>query len=215
MKHKLVLTLAAALLLTGCAAQSDAREQALQARYAAMGGYAARVEAAVVRERETARYALAVENDGEATRVTVTAPEALAGVRATVAGDALTLSFDGMTLDAGSLDPDISAVNAVDVALRAAAEGWIAERNAERFEDADALRLRFETELDGEPLYVTAWFNELDMPLYAELERGGEVLAYLEFTDFAFYDRIDENKTTEGEDGDGNAPETDVGGDRP
>lgn len=212
---RILFCFAAALLLTGCAArQSDARADAIQARYAAMGGYAARVETAVVRETETARYALEVVGDGESTRVTVLAPEELAGVAATVEGDALTLTFDGMALDAGSVDPGVSALNAVDVALRAAAEGWIVEQNAERFADVDALRLCFETERGGEPLRVAVWFNEQGLPLYAELERGGAVVAYLEFTDFALYDKMEET-TEKGEDGDGSTSQTDVGGDRP
>ena len=190
MKRIFALAALLALLLAACSTeQSDARVEDLQQRYAAMSGCDAFVDVAVVRGGETAQYALEITRDGDGTRVAVVEPEALSGVTAIVSGDdALSLSFDGMVLDAGSVDPDISAVNATDIMLRAAATGYVAERNSERFADTDALRLCFETEHAGGTLRVTVWFDAEDAPLYAEIEREGEVLAYLEFTDFTFRD---------------------------
>ena len=179
------------LLLSGCAAgQTDARAEDLQQKYAALSGCDARALVAVVRDGETRQYTLDIAKDGDETRVTVLEPEALSGVSAVVSGDALSLEFDGMALDAGSADERISAVNATAIVLRAAASGYVTERNTERYEDTDALRLCFETEQGGERLYVTAWFDADDAPLYAEIERDGEVLAYLEFTSFQFHDII-------------------------
>ena len=179
-------------LLTACAAQgeADGRAAALQARYAEAAGCSARLDVAVVRETETVRYTLDVAKTEEETHIRVLAPEELAGVGATVLHDgALRLTFDGTVLDAGSAVPGVSALNAADIVLRAAAHGYITERSTERFaETGDALRLCFETEQDGEKLLVTAYFDETDRPLYAEIERGGEILAYLEFTDFTFDD---------------------------
>ena len=183
--------LAAALLLTACAARQEAddRADALQARYAEAAGCSARLDVAVVRETETLRYTLDMAKTEEETRIRVLAPEELAGVGATVEdGGALHLTFDGIVLDAGSAMPGVSALNAADIFLRAAAHGYVTERNSERFEEADALRLCLETEQDGEKLLVTAYFDGTDRPLYAEIECGGEVLAYLEFTDFTFDD---------------------------
>lgn len=184
--------LTAMALLTACAArqEADSRADELQARYAAMEGCSAQVDAAVVRETETLRYTLGVEKREGETRVRVLAPEELAGVGATVRDDgALRLTFDGTVLDAGSVMPGVSALNATDVFLRAAAHGYVTERNSERFgETEDALRLCLETEQDGEKLLVTVWFDETDRPLYVEIESGGEILAYLEFTDFTFGD---------------------------
>ena len=185
---KRIFVLAAALcLLAGCGAeQTDARAEELQRKYAALNGCDARVEAAVADESETRRYTLDVVKNGDETRVTVLEPEALAGVTAVVSGDALALEFDGMALDAGSADPNVSAVNATSIFLRAAAEGYVTERSTERFSDTNALRLCFETERGGETLLITAYFDAGDAPLYAEIERDGEILAYLEFTDFHF-----------------------------
>lgn len=184
--------LSVAVLLTACAArqEADSRVDDLQSRYAGTEGCSARLDAAVVREAETLRYTLAVEKNGEETHVQVLAPEELAGVGAAVRHDgALRLTFDGVALDAGSVVPGVSALNATDIFLRAAAYGYVTERSTERFGETEgALRLCLETEEDGEKLLVTAYFDEADRPIYVEIECGGEILAYLEFTDFTFDD---------------------------
>ena len=187
MKRYAAMMICLAALLSGCAAeQTDTRAEDLQRRYAAMDGYAATVELTTAERDESTRYRLDVKREGEETRVTVLEPEAIAGVGATISGDALSLTYDGMTLAAGGAETELNAVNGTDVVLRAAAEGFITEQNAERYGDTDALRLCLETELNGETLYVTAYFDANDAPLYAEIERDGWVMQYLEFTNFAF-----------------------------
>lgn len=192
MKQRILTAVAICLtaLLSACGApRTDARAENLQRHYAETRGCTARAAVSVVRETETQRYVLSLSRADDQTRVTVVEPEALAGVSAVVgSGDELTLEFDGMALDAGSLDPRVSAVNAADILLRAAAEGWITERSYERYGDVEALRLCFETEQTGGKLLVAAWFDDGDAPLYAEIERDGEILAYLEFTEFQFCD---------------------------
>ena len=192
MKRIFALLAAAALLFSACAArrEADSRVVELQSRYAGAEGCSAQVEAVAVRETETLRYTLDVEKKAEETDVRVLAPEELAGVGATVRDDgALRLTFDGVVLDAGSAMPGVSALSAANIFLHAVAHGYVTEQSTERFEETgDALRLCFETELDGEKLLVTAWFDEAGQPLYAEIERGGEILVYLEFTNFAFDD---------------------------
>ena len=188
-RYAYVGILTAALLLCGCAARdAEGRAEAIQRKYAAMDGYAARVEVDVARQDETAHYALDASRSGDTARVTVVWPEELAGVGAVMEGDELSLSYDGVVLDAGGVDASVTAVNASDIVIHAVAQGWITEQNDERWEDVDALRLRIETEREGRALYVAVWFNEQDMPLYAEIERDGRILANLEFTDFAFGD---------------------------
>lgn len=186
-RYVAMLLCLAGLLLCGCAAeQTDARAEKLQQKYAAMDGYAATVELTTAARDESTRYRLDVKSEGGETRVTVLEPEAIAGISAVVSGDALSLTYDGMALAAGGAATELNAVNGTDAVLRAAAEGFITEQNTERYGDTDALRLCLETELNGETLYVTAYFDEQDAPLYAEIERDGWVMQYLEFTNFAF-----------------------------
>ena len=187
MKRYAAMLICLAALLSGCAAErTDTRAEDLQRRYAAMDGYAATVELTTAERDESTRYRLDVKREGEETHVTVLEPEAITGVSAVVSGDALSLTYDGMAFAAGGAETELNAVNGTDVVLRAAAEGFITEQNAERYGDTDALRLCLETELNGETLYVTAYFDANDAPLYAEIERDGWVMQYLEFTNFAF-----------------------------
>ncbi len=191
MKRYFALLVFAVLTLTACAAQREAedRTQRLQSRYAAAEGCDARVEVSSVCGGETLCYTLDVRCENGETHVTVLSPEELAGVGATVRdGEKLTLAFDGAMLDAGSAGSGVSALNASDILLRAAAEGYVTEWSEERFDGTDALRLCFETERDGQKLFVTGYFDDADRPLYAEIEQNGEILAYLQFTDFTFRD---------------------------
>lgn len=177
----------AALLLSGCAAEStDTRAENLQQKYAAMDGYAATVELTAADRDESMHYRLDVRRQDGETRVTVLEPEAIAGVSATVSGDALSLTYDGMALEAGGAPTELNAVNGTDLVLRAAANGFITEQNHEPYEGTDALRLCLETEQNGQTLRVTVYFDDQDAPLYAEIERDGWVMQYLEFTNFTF-----------------------------
>ena len=155
-----------------------------------MSGCIARLNVRIAREEADESYTLDIERSGDGTRVTVVAPEALAGVTARVEKDgALQLQFNGTILDAGAAAGGVSALNAADIVLDAVAGGYVTEQSTERFGDvSDALRLCFETAANGETLLVTVCFYEEGTPIYAEIERGGEILAYLEFTDFAFGD---------------------------
>ena len=192
MKRHAAMLIGLAALLSGCAAeQTDTRAEDLQRKYAAMDGYAATVELTTAERDESTHYRLDVKSEDGETRVTVLEPEAIAGVSAVVSGDALSLTYDGMALAAGGAATELNAVNGTDVVLRAAAEGFITEQNMERYGDADALRLCLETELNGETLHVAVWFDEQDAPLYAEIERDGWVMQYLEFTNFTFGGIVD------------------------
>ena len=190
MKRMMLLLLTLALT-TGCAARrEDTRAADLQRKYAGMAGCEARVAVSAAEDGEVRRYTLDLVRDGTETRVTAVEPEELAGVCVVVAEDRRAIVCGDLLLDAGSVGDGLSAANAADVVLYAAAEGWITEQNDERFGDTDALRLCFETEQGGEPLSVAAWFDASDAPLYAEIERGGKILLYLEFTEFVFRDIV-------------------------
>ncbi|MBQ9459046.1 MAG: hypothetical protein IJU66_03855 [Oscillospiraceae bacterium] len=195
MKHG-ILCLSLALALAGCAArETGERAESLQARYAAVPACEAAAVVSVERGEERCDYALSyAREEGGAARVTVSEPEALRGISAVIRDDdSLTLEYDGMVLDAGSLSPEICAANAVSIVLRAVGEGCVCERSVEPCADVpDALRLCFETEHAGGALRVAVFFDAQDEPLAAEIRKNNRVLLYLEFTDFRFCDTIGE-----------------------
>ena len=190
MRRIVTLLLLAALLLGGCAAgdHQEERAEALQRKYAALAAWSGTVEAAVPREEEMLRYVLRMERKDGATRAEVLEPENIAGISATVKDDALSVAFEGMVLDAGKAGEKLNAVNGADLTVNAIASGYVTERSVERFGEEDALRLCFESGAAGEKMLCTVFFDAEDRPLHAEWEREGEILLYLEFTDFTFDD---------------------------
>ena len=180
----------AVVLLCGCSAEQPGQVEALAEKYAALSGYVAEVKIDVPRADETLHYTLSVCGEGEETRVCVLAPEELAGVTATLQGEDLTLSYDDLVLDAGSLSPHVSALNGVPLVLRAAAEGYACAENTEQWGEQEALRVCYETEWEGETLYCTVFFAADDAPLYAEIAQEEKNILFLEFTNFTFGDII-------------------------
>ena len=103
MKKCLVWLLAAALLLAGCGKKAASQAESLRQRYREM--QAAHMEAEITCHLETENRTFTVSCDWTPTGAgtTVTGPEDLAGLTASVSGEDLTVSYDGAALSAGSL----------------------------------------------------------------------------------------------------------------
>ena len=197
MRRLAALLLSALLLLslTACRTKETvSRAETVQARYAALTGYTAAAEVEIAGEEENMRYTLRFDADETDTKITVLAPELLAGVTAHLAADTLKLEYDGLVLDAGETPGGVSAVTCVPLALRAAGEGWLLEHSEEEIayggETVRALRLCFESEANGETIRCTLWFDADDAPLRAEIAQKDKITAFMEFTSFAFCDTM-------------------------
>lgn len=204
MKRFAALCLAALCLaaLTACGGETASRAETVRAYYAAHPSYTAAAEVERVRDEGNARYTLRFDADGEETRVTVLAPELLAGVTARLSEEALKLEYDGLVLDAGGSVDGVSAVNCVPLALRALAGGYLLEENEETIErggeSVRALRVCLESEADGGALRCTLWLGEDDAPLRAEIEENEKITAFMEFTSFSFCDTIPKDNAETG-----------------
>ena len=104
---KLLFLLFALLLVSGCGEKTQGRAEMLQQRYAALNGYETHLRVVIPREEETLAYTLYLTRSEDCVRAEVEAPAELAGVAATMTGSALTLEYDGMILDAGTLSPHV------------------------------------------------------------------------------------------------------------
>lgn len=177
------------LLLTACGGDAGTdRVTEAQTLYANLQGYAAEVKVDIPRETETLRYTLSLTKDGDALSVRVLAPDTLKGVTAHIDGDALALEYDGAVLDAGTLNPRVSALSCVPLLLRSFPESYVSAQSEERFGEQDALRVCFETDCDGEKLACVVYFSQQNAPLYAEIAENGKIILFAEFTDFTFGD---------------------------
>ena len=177
-----------ALLLAGCGEKVQSRAEEWQQRYAQMQGYEALVEVSVPREDETLHYTLSLEKSGDSVRAAVIEPEELTGIAATLTGDALTLEYDGMALDAGTLSPRVSALNCVPLVLDGFSRAYLDSVGSETLDGKDTLRADFSMTLGDETLGGTVWFTDGGAPVYLEASEGGKIIAAAEFTNFVFGD---------------------------
>lgn len=187
-KKGLTVFILLALLLAGCGEKTQSRAEEWQQRYAQMQGYEALVEVSVPREDETLHYTLSLEKSGDSVRAAVIEPEELTGIAATLTGDALTLEYDGMALDAGTLSPRVSALNCVPLVLDGFSRAYLDSVGGETLDGKDTLRADFSMTLGGETLGGTVWFTDGGAPVYLEASEGGKIIAAAEFTNFVFGD---------------------------
>ena len=200
MKRFILYLLPLALLLTACGGEAGVdRVTEVQTLYADLQGYAAEVTVDIAREDETLHYTLSLTKDGDALSARVLAPDALKGVTAHVDGETLTLEYDGAVLDAGTLNPKVSALSCVPLLLRAFPESYITAQSMERFGEQDALRVCFETDCGGEKLACALYFSAENAPLYAEIAENGKIILFAEFTDFTFGDILFSDAQTKSE----------------
>ncbi len=187
-KKGLTVFILLALLLSGCGEKTQSRAEEWQQRYAQMQGYEALVEVSVPREDETLHYTLSLEKSGDSVRAAVIEPEELTGIAATLTGDALTLEYDGMALDAGTLSPRVSALNCVPLVLDGFSRAYLDSVGSETLDGKDTLRADFSMTLGDETLGGTVWFTDGGAPVYLEASEDGKIIAAAEFTNFVFGD---------------------------
>ena len=194
--RKLFLPLLFSLFLLTSCAKEDARSRAaaLQESLAAMEGWSAEVKVDLPCEGETLHYAFSIESGGDEATLTLTEPQTLAGVTAHLSGDALKLSYGTLVLDAGTAAEGVNGVNCVPLMLRALAEGYVLRASVEPFGgEEEALFLVCESECSGEVLNYRAYVSPLGVPLYGEIEKNQEIIAFMEFTNFTACDTMAEN----------------------
>lgn len=187
-KKGLTVFILLALLLAGCGEKTQSRAEEWQQRYAQMQGYEVLVEVSVPREDETLHYTLSLEKSGDSVRAAVIEPKELTGIAATLTGDALTLEYDGMALDAGTLSPRVSALNCVPLVLDGFSRAYLDSVGSETLDGKDTLRADFSMTLGDETLGGTVWFTDGGAPVYLEASEDGKIIAAAEFTNFVFGD---------------------------
>ena len=185
MKKCLVWLLAAALLLAGCGKKTASQAESLRQRYREM--QAAHMEAEITCHLETENRTFTVSCDWTPTGAgtTVTGPEDLAGLTASVSGEDLTVSYDGAALSAGSLR-DLAPANCLPWLLRAMEEGYLVDAGQETLEGLDCLRLALDTTAPGgNKVLCAVWLDAEGLfPRYAEFSQNEQVVLTAKLLDF-------------------------------
>ena len=166
------------LLLTACGGGGEKDVAAsLQQQYAAVSAATLEADVTCHYEGEERTYTLLCAYTPEKSNITVLSPENLAGISATLEGDTLTLSYDDISLDAGSYSAaSISPVAALPKLMAAAATGYLTEQSEETVSDRPCLRLAFDLSEDEETLYTTWFDQETLLPLQSEISADGAVV---------------------------------------
>ena len=175
MKRILILPLCLLLLCGGCGKKSGAAAD-IQAQYSRIAAAQMEAEVTFHTTQEDRSFTLQCAFTPESSTVTVTAPETVKGITATVSGQELTIAYDGAVLSAGSAGT-LGPVNALPWLLRAIGSGYLLEEGREALDGTDCYRLTLDVGTAAAPLKCTAWLDaETLLPRYAEFAADGAVV---------------------------------------
>ena len=179
-KFCLSLTLCLCLLMSGCGGREFAKARddlAARLDEAECLSFTANIRAEY--ENKTARFTLSYYEDGEGGRVTVLAPQLIAGVTARIQPGSTSLEYDGVCLGTGELDDfGLSPMSSLPMLVQALKDGDMNPGWSEG--GCTVLELQSTDEL-----VCTVWFAPEDMtPRQAELRSDGRVKVFAEISDW-------------------------------
>ena len=179
------------LLLTACGGGAEKDLAAdLQAQYAAVAEAVMEADITCHYKDEVRTYTMLCAYTPLSSTITVLAPANLAGISATVAEGQLQLSYEDVSLDAGSYSAAaISPIAALPNLMEAAASGYITEQSGEELNGRSCLRLACDLPDDDSTLYATWFDQETLLPLRSEISSGGEVAFEVAWTRFEVSNR--------------------------
>lgn len=139
-------------------------------------------------ENEAADYTLRCHWNADGTStVEVLKPEELAGICAELDGEELTLTYDDVSLAAGTLGgEELSPVRCLPLIVDAVRDGYILQKNTEEVDGSDCLRLLFDvTGTQGGKIQYAVWFGAGHAPVKAEVITEEAVVFTVDFTEFS------------------------------
>lgn len=166
------------LLLTACGGgeDNDVTLQ-LQQQYAAVESATMEAEIVCHYDEEVRQYKLLCAYTPEKSTVTVLSPENLAGISAQVENGMLTLSYDDISLDAGTYSAAaISPVVALPKLMEAASWGYPGEQSEETVGERVCIRLGCDLSDEPGTMYTTWFDKETLLPLCSEITVDGTLL---------------------------------------
>lgn len=166
------------LLLTACGG-GEGNDVALQLQQQYAAVESATMEADIVchYDEEVREYKLLCAYTPEKSTVTVLSPENLAGISAQVENGTLTLSYDDISLDAGTYSAAaVSPVVALPKLMEAAAWGYPGEQSEETVGERVCIRLGCDLSDEPGTMYTTWFDKETLLPLRSEITVDGALL---------------------------------------
>ena len=174
--------LLAALLLVGCSADAEAAGLCTDMRTRLLSAQTLRMDAALTADLGDEMLCFSVRYEGSASggTLTVTAPEAIAGLTAEADVDSGSLTCEGAVLAAGELTEDgLSPAEALPLMLRQWKTGYIDECGIEKVGGRRTFMIESRV---SEAVVHRAWFDaDTLLPVRGELISGGRTVLTCEF----------------------------------
>ena len=127
---------------------------------------------------KTAEFTLRYTQNADSADVEITQPETVAGIKAHIAGDALSLEYDGAMLDIGSFgDTALSPMSALPLLVQSVSDAHI--DITWREDDMIAARL-----VPSEDMNVTLWLSDELVPLNAEISYKEQTVIFIDISDW-------------------------------
>lgn len=171
------------LLTAGCKSESSPVQAAVEFRAALVqaGGCSFRAEVTADFTDSVVSFTLDCQGEADGTTyLTVTAPETIAGITATVTDSGGTVTYDGMAMDFGLLaNGNVIPAAAPAIALCC----WTGEYIAYAGQEEAGYRASYEKNFDEKRLNVDTWF-ENGVPIYAEVCYNGTRILKMTISDF-------------------------------
>lgn len=180
----MALLLAVLLMVTGCGEKGSAAAE-IQRQYGLIDTAQMEAEVTFRNGSDERCFTLQCDYTPDKAQVTVTAPETVAGVTATVTGEDLTLNYDGESLSVGDMGA-LSPLASLPQLLRAIASGYVLEEGQETLEDTSCCRLVLDTTIGGEAVTCSVWIDEETLlPRYGEFSVDGETITSVKMLAFS------------------------------
>lgn len=173
------------LSLSGCAKEDKYEQKALNFRTEMMEQQSCDFTADINASFSNKEYEFTVQVQyaPEETIVTVISPEAIAGISASVSNSGAELCYDGAELMLGQLaDGQVSPMS-VPWLL---AQCWLGEYISAYGADGELSRITYLKGYADEELTVDTWFDDNDVPVYAEVTYGSDRYISVKIRDFQF-----------------------------
>lgn len=185
--RKIVVFLSFFLLLSGCA-RSRPTAETIREHFDALPGFTAHVKIISDFAESTLEYEVDYAyNRKGSDHLTLTAPEAVRGIEATIDGEEhMLLRYNGAELDDGTAGlTGTTPADGVYWLLRELRESEPLEIWPESVAGTPALAVRFESSVDGAEIIRQVWLHQTSLqPLCAEVYADGTRVLLLTFSEY-------------------------------
>lgn len=189
----LPLILSLCLLLAGCGGKDyEKSQQELSRRLGAVEVLSFTANVRAEYEHKTARFTLSYSEDSQGGKVTVLAPQLIAGITARVEPGSTSLEYDGIMLGTGELDDfGLSPMSALPILVQALKDGALDSG----WQEGEFTVMQIQS---TDELSCTVWFEpEAMIPRQAELISDGRVKVFAEISDWQENQAAESNPAAE------------------